>query len=543
MDKNIKSQGILKGTAIIGSLTLVSRIVGFVRDLLLARLFGAGLNADAFFVAFRIPNTLRNFAAEGALTAGFIPVFSQELKKGREEAQRCISEVAGFMLAATIFLSLLGIIFSNTIVSLFAPGFHNIPGKHELCVTLTRIMFPYIACVSVVALVGGALNTVKVFGTAAIAQVVMNIVFILGAIVAGRYESNVTVILAWFVLVGGLLQILLQFPFLKRGGFSLSPIFTYSSKTVRSVLKLMLPAMFGAAVYQCSIFVNTILASLLKEGSVSWLFYADRIAQFPVGIFSIALGSVLLPALATAAAEKDNSLFTRNIIDSLRFTTFLMLPVACGIFILAEPITILLFERGAFTRASSIQTAHAIQAYSVGIWGVSAHTMIVRAFIARHDTKTPMFTGMIIFSLSLILSLSLMGSPVFEEGNYIYQITAAIQQGILTTLPFMQSINLGHIGLALSASIATTLGFFILCFKLHRDVSELAWKKFLQSFFKSALVSVIMVFVILITGSNKLEPIWAISTTATLGITIFCLSHLALKTVEFRETLKILKRK
>ena len=314
---------LLRGTAIVSVLTLLSRLLGFVRDLLIARLLGASLYADAFFVAFRIPNLLRSFVAEGALTSAFVPVFSSSLAKDKQEAFSAFRRVLGFLLMLTILLSSFGILYAPDVVLLLAPGFSEDLGKYQLCITLTKIMLPYIACVSVIAMINAALNSLHIFGASAWAQVTMNGVLIIGALCAMVFEpERATIILAYSVLVGGLVQIVVQITSCLRAGLSLRPSFNIIRRDVGEVVRLMIPATIGASVYQITIFIATLLASLLPSGSVSWLFYADRIAQFPIGIFSVALASVLLPALSTASANADSDRFRRSLADSLRYTSF-----------------------------------------------------------------------------------------------------------------------------------------------------------------------------------------------------------------------------
>jgi putative peptidoglycan lipid II flippase len=337
---------LLRGTAIVSALTLISRILGFARDLLVARLLGTSIFADAFFVAFRIPNLLRSFVAEGALTSAFTPVFTSSLSQGNDSARLAMRRTIAFLLTLTGILTALLIVAAPDVVRLLAPGFEKNTEQFSLCVELTRIMAPYILCVSLVAMLNAALNALNIFGTSAWAQIVMNVVLISGALIAIPFDSQTaTKILAISALLGGIVQILAQIPTALRSGLSLIPSFQLLSREVREVVTLMIPATLGASVYQVTIFLVTILASLLPTGSVSWLFYADRVAQFPIGIFSIALASVLLPALSHASARADIDSFRRNISNSLRFTSFCVIPMAAGIWGLALPITRLLFVR------------------------------------------------------------------------------------------------------------------------------------------------------------------------------------------------------
>jgi len=290
------SHSMFRGTAVVSSLTFISRILGFIREILVARLFGASLLADALFVAFRIPNLLRSVFAEGALTAAFVPVFASELAKGKSEAREAMRSITALLLLSTAIVSILGIIFADKIVSAIAPGFEG--ERFELCVLLTRILMPYIMCVSIVALLNGALNSVHIFGISAFAQVIMNLALILGAIVAAYFESkSAAIVLAISALAGGVLQVVAQIPALRRSGFSLLPSYKVLSSSSKQVIHLMLPAILGAAIYQVSIFLSTQLASILETGSISWLSYADRLVQLPIGVFSIALSSVLIQTL------------------------------------------------------------------------------------------------------------------------------------------------------------------------------------------------------------------------------------------------------
>ena len=347
--------------------TLLSRFFGFIRDLLVAMVFGASALADCFFIAFRIPNLLRSFVGEGALTAAFVPVFSSELHKGKDKAQKILSQVSAFLFVVTTILTILGIMFAGPIIDLIAPGY-SVSEQAALCVLLTRIMMPYIICISFVAMLNGALNSCNVFGAAALAQVIMNLVLIVGAVVAYFFDPYTGVIvLAASVLVGGIVQIFVQLPALSKAGLRMGAELNFASPEIRTLLKLMFPALLGATVYQISQFVNTLLATLIEAGSVSWLFYADRLTQLPIGVFSIALASVLLPLLSKFSVEGDNQGFHKNLSNSLCYTSFFMIPVCGCLYYFSEPLIRLMFERGKFHEFDTIQTALAVKAYAVGI--------------------------------------------------------------------------------------------------------------------------------------------------------------------------------
>lgn len=477
---------VARGTAIVSSLTLVSRVLGAVRDLLVARLFGDGKFADSFFVAFRIPNLLRSFVAEGALTSAFVPVFAQELARGHEAAYRTIRHVTSFLLLIGVTLSVLGIFFAREIVVAFAPGFTEDPAQLELCILLTRIMLPYVICVSLVAMLNGALNSIRIFGAGAWAQVVMNLVLIAGALVAGwsRDPTTAALLLAGSVVLGGLAQVVAQLPALWRSKFSILPAAAFWSAPVRGIAVLMLPALVGATVYQLMIFVNTMFASLQMAGSVSWLFYADRIVQLPLGIFSIALASVLLPTLAAAQATKADKSFASNLSDSLRYTSFIIIPFSAWLFCAALPVTVVLFERGAFDHRASEMTALAIQALGLGIWQVSCHSMITRAFIARKDTVTPTLLGIGALVVNVTMGLWLMGAPSTTAGLGAF--VRHSQETLGTVAPLF---DWGHVGLSFASTVSSSVMLLVAWLLVSRRLTDADWTPFVRASWQSIVAS------------------------------------------------------
>ncbi len=537
------SQGILRGTAIVAALTAVSRVFGFVRDLLVARLFGSSGTADAFLVAFRIPNLLRSFLAEGALTSAFVPIFSTELSHGKERAQQALSEVTGLLLAVTTLISILGIIFSQQIVALFAPGFIADTAKFELCAKLLAIMFPYIILVSIVAMLNGALNTVKVFGAAAMAQVCMNIILILGAVIAEAYLGVAAELLSWSVLVGGVIGVVIQIPALAKAGLVLKPSLRPFSRTSRELLKLMAPAILGAAVYQLAIFLNTLLASFLEEGSVSWLFYADRVVQLPIGIFTIALGSVILPTLSRAAASGESDLYNSSFVNSVRFSLFIVTPICFGLFTLAQPLTTLLFERGAFNANATAQTALAIKAYSIGLWAVGCQSMVVRAFIARKDTITPTVVGALTLISTFFFSLLFMGEMSSDQSGILYSILLRLRETIVLIHPTIGKINFGHAGLALASSLSSIFGVLLLSLILAKRNSGIAWRAIFHAAMTSVAASAVMYLSLvglmhLVTNGTRVVIIGI-----PLGVVAFIVGALIFKSREITETFDLIKRR
>lgn len=534
------TNSILKGTSIVSSLTILSRGLGFIRDLLLARLFGAGLIADAFFVAFRIPNILRSFVAEGALTSAFVPVFTDQLKQGHQQARETIRSVTALLLLLTTALTLLGIAFAPEIIDLFAPGFINQAGKSELSSKLLQIMMPFIICVSIVAMLNGALNSVKIFGAAAFAQVAMNLALIAGALYASYLiEEQRAIAIALWVLIGGIMQIFVQLPALKRADFTLIPALTIITPATLRILKLLLPAILGAAIYQLTMFLNTVLASLLAPGSVAWLFYADRLVQLPIGVFSVALASVLLPALSNAASQNDQKLFVKSYIDALRYTTFIVLPLSVFMFSYADELVSLFFERGAFSALDSVKTAAALKAGAIGIWGVSCHSMTVRAFFARQDTRTPTIIGAVTLFIAFIAALLLMGKISFAHKAMLPQLVVSIQTTIASFLPLFE---FSHAGLALASSIATTLSFCMAAFWLNQRERGLSWLPFLKSGYKCLISALIIWLLSLFLRSWDLGVLYCLILAVPLSASGYIFSTYLLKTSELQETFSTFAR-
>lgn len=528
------SPGLLRGTSIVSSLTLLSRLLGFVREILVARLFGAGAFADAYFVALRIPNLLRSIFAEGALTSAFVPVFSKELLRGRGAAQEAISSMVAVLLWTTLFVSGIGIWLAPEIVHLFAPGFGIGTDRFDLCVLLTRIMFPYIIFVSLIAMLNGALNSVKIFGASAWAQVVMNIVLIIAAYVAGGYASREgAIILASSVVLGGVAQIVAQIPALRRSGFSLVPSSAMFTAPVKQVFKLMVPAIMGAAVYQVAVFLSTQLASVLEPGSVAWLSYADRLTQLPIGVFTIALASVLLPALSHAQASSDAESFGNNLVNSLRYTSFLMIPGAAFLLFYAQPLITLMFERGQFTPESSTKTAMAVQMYALGLWGVSCHSMVVRAFNAKHDTRTPTLIGVFSLLSTFFFSLLLMGRPHSEHSSLVFERIASLQAGVISILP---SWNLGHGGLALASSISFTLSFLFISTIFATRFPGVRWRAFIAASIRAIAGAGVMLGALSFLPHQVTSPTFVLLTGALVGASSYIFVLWALKSPELKET-------
>ncbi|MCK5680232.1 murein biosynthesis integral membrane protein MurJ [bacterium] len=440
--KNSSRNSLVRNAGIIGLATLLSRILGFVRDMVTASYLGTSIYADAFFVAFRIPNLLRRLFGEGSLTAAFIPVFSSYLAADKRTEAKEIAQTAMTLTAICLtIITICGIIFSPFIISVIAPGFSATPEKYELAVFLNRLMFPYILLISLVALAMGILNADNHFLTPALAPVLLNLCMIATALGLTPYLDNAALALAIGVLCGGLAQLLLQLPMLKKRGFAWRPRFNFRHPAIKRVIILMGPSLLGLAITQITIFCNTLLASYLIDGSISYLYFADRLIQFPLGIFAVALGTATLPALSRAAAKKEWDDFSTTFSLALRLLIFITIPAMAGLILLSKPIVFLLFERGHFGAHSTTMVAQTIIAYATGLWAYAALRVIVPAFHSLQDTKTPVKVGAIALLVNLISAFSLM---------YFFQ----------------------HIGLALATAISSAVNCLLLLALLKRRLGD-----------------------------------------------------------------------
>ena len=460
--KDEENTRIVRAAGVVGLATFLSRIFGFLRDMVVAGLFGAGFATDAFFVAFRIPNLLRRLFAEGSLTISFVPVFTEYLKKkSKEDAIGLANTVFTLLSIILVIVTLIGILISPLIVRIIAPGFTGLPDKYELTVFLTRLMFPYIFFISLVALCMGILNSLRHFAAPALAPVILNICIIGAAIfLRNLFEEPITA-LAVGVLTGGVLQLAMQFPFLTKMGVRLRPNFNFQHPGVRKIGILMIPAVFGAAVYQINIFVSTLLASFLPSGSVSYLYYADRIVQLPLGVFAIAVGTASLPSLSEQAVSGNFGEMKKTISFSFRLIMFITIPAMIALIALRVPIISVLFQRGEFDCRSTILTSQALLYYAVGLWAFSGVRVVVSAFYSLQDTKTPVKVAIIALIVNIILSVILM-------------------------------YPLRHGGLALATSIASAVNIIILCVLLRRRIGRFLDRKFYGSTFKIIVSSLAM---------------------------------------------------
>jgi putative peptidoglycan lipid II flippase len=387
-------------------MTFVSRVLGFVRDLLIARLFGAGAATDAFFVAFKLPNLLRRIFAEGAFSQAFVPILAEYRdRRGEADTRLLVDHVAGALAVALVVVTALGIVAAPAIVWLSAPGFSDQPDKFALTVDLLRITFPYILFISLTALGAGILNTYSRFSVPAFAPALLNLSFIAFALWFAPYFDPPVEALAWAVFVGGLLQFAFLLPFLRRLRMLPRPRWGLRDEGVRRVLRQMGPAVFGVSVGQVSLLVNTIFASFLVSGSVSWLYYADRLMEFPTGLLGVALGTILLPSLSRSHADRTTDEYSRLLDWGLRITLMLAAPAAVALAVLSMPLVATLFHHGAFGAHDVAMTRAALIAYSVGLVGLIAVKVLAPGFYARQDVRTPVRIALFTLAATQVMNL------------------------------------------------------------------------------------------------------------------------------------------
>lgn len=434
---------LLRTLATVSGMTLLSRVLGFVRDFVIARSFGAGLSSDAFFIAFKLPNLLRRMFAEGAFSQAFVPILGEyRNQRSAEETRLLVDHVAGILMLVLFAITALGIVAAPWLVWISAPGFATTPDKFDLTVTLTRITFPYILFMSLVALAGGILNTWSRFALPAFTPVLLNLSFIVMALFAAPYFDPPVLALAWAVFIGGLLQLLIQLPALRKISMLPRPSFrlrtAWNDPGVRRITRLMLPALLGVSVAQISLLLNTVFASFLQTGSVSWLYYADRLMEFPSGMLGAALGTILLPSLSRCHARQDLNEYSRLLDWGLRLTFLLATPAALALAIVAVPLVATLFFHGAFTPDDVEQTRRALIAYSLGLTGLILIKVLAPGFYARQNVRTPVKIALISLAATQAMNLAFIGW-------------------------------IAHAGLALSIGLAACLNAGLLFAGLRRD--------------------------------------------------------------------------
>lgn len=417
---------IARSIAKVGGNALISRILGFVRDLVVARVFGADAATDAFFVAFRIPNLMRRLFAEGAFALAFVPVLSEyRAQRGPAALKRFVDDIAGTLGLGLLAVTVLGILGAPLLVLAFAPGFAAAPGQQALAADMLRLTFPYLLFISLTALAGGILNTFGRFGVPAFTPVLLNVVLIACALWLAPRMDRPIVALAWGVLIAGVAQLAFQVPFLARLGLLPRPRFNTRDAGVRRTLGLIGPSLLGVSVAQINMFLSTILASFLAAGSISWLYFADRLIEFPLGILGVALGTVILPKLSREHAERSPQAFSRTLDWALRWALLLGLPAALGLALLAGPLFATLFYSDAFGANDVGMAGRALSAYGVGVLGFLGVKILAPGYYARAQTRVPVRIAMVAMLVNLVLSLTLMW-PLGHAGLALATALAAL---------------------------------------------------------------------------------------------------------------------
>jgi len=437
---------------------MLSRVLGLLRDIVIAAFVGATANADAFFVAFKIPNFLRRLFAEGAFSQAFIPVFADYKEAGSVNAVKgLVDRVSGVLGGSLLLLTLVAILVAPVITAIFAPGFVSQPEKFQLTAEMIRITFPYLMLISVTGFCGAILNSYGRFAVPAFTPVFLNLSLIFAALVAAPWFEEPVFALAWGVLLAGCVQLLFQLPSLYRLDLVPRPVWDTSDSGVRRILKLMVPALFGVSVGQINLLLDTVLASFLPTGSVSWLYYSDRLAELPLGIFGIAIATVILPNLSAHQAAAREQSFSTTLDWAVRWVLFIGVPSALALIALAEPILVTLFQYGALTAFDVEMAALSLRAYSLGLIAFMLVKVLAPGFYARKDTATPVRFGIVAMVSNMVMN-------------------------VLFTLPLMYFWGIGHMGLALATSLAAILNALLLLRGLVRGGFYRArpgWKAYL----------------------------------------------------------------
>jgi putative peptidoglycan lipid II flippase len=516
--ENVK---VAKAAGIVGAATMVSRVFGVVRDMVIAAFFGASWMTDAFWVAFRIPNMLRRLLGEGSLTVSFVPVFTEYLQQKTKEEALELADNAFTMLSVILAaVSVLGILLSPLIVGLIAPGFIARPDQFALAVFLNRLMFPYIFFIALVALCMGILNSFRHFTTPALSPVMLNIAMIASTLMLHGYFAQPITALAIGVLIGGVLQLAMQWPALRKFGVKFNFRFNLRHPGIKQIGLLMFPAILGAGVGTINVFVGTILASLLPGGSVTYLFYADRIIEFPLGIFAIAIGTAALPSFSKHVAAGQMDELKSSVSFSLRLMLFLTIPSMAALMALHLPIISVLFQRGAFDAQAAIYTGQALFCYSLGLWAFAMIRVFVSSFYSLQDSKWPLKAAVITLIVNVLCSLALM-------------------------------YPLKHNGIALAGSISAAVNVLILAFVLKTKIGTYLDRAFYVSVFKIIVASVIMLgsigmieyFMPWDTHAGLQSRLIFLISTVVVGAFVFFVSAYLLKSPEIQAIVHLIKKK
>tara|TARA_R110000868_G_scaffold410505_2_gene698766 strand:+ start:15272 stop:16810 length:1539 start_codon:yes stop_codon:yes gene_type:complete len=425
------AKSLVKSTGIFSSMTFISRILGFARDMVVAHLFGATGVTDAFFVAFKIPNFMRRLFAEGAFAQAFVPVLAEyKEKRSARELQEFVNRIAGTLALILMVVTIVGIVAAPIVITIFSPGFPHDGTRYELAEHMLRITFPYILFISLTAFAGGILNTHNRFAGPAFTPVLLNLSMIAFAIWVSPHLADPITALAWGVFVGGIIQLAFQFPFLRQ--IKLVPIFKWGWRDpgVQRVLKLMIPALFGVSVAQIGLLVDTMFASFLQQGSISWLYNSERLMMFPLGVFGVAISTVVLPHLSKKHANKSTQDYSDTLNWAIRAVLFIGVPAAIGLILLSGPLLATMFNYGHFNDFDVVMTRQSLIAYSIGIPAMMLVKVLASGFYAQQNIKTPVKIAAIALAVNVIMNFALI-VPLHHAGLALASAIAAIVNATL----------------------------------------------------------------------------------------------------------------
>ena len=467
-------RNLLRSSLTTGSMTMMSRVTGLARDTLQATYLGAGSEADAFNAAFRIPNFFRRLFSEGAFSQAFIPVLSEYRAKGSQEAlKHLIDRVAGCLGSTLILVTVLGVIGAPVLGAAFASGFMDNPKQFEQYTSLIRIMFPYLMLISLSGFMGAILNSYDRFAVSAFTPVLLNVVSICAMVVSAHLMNSVSFALAWSVLLAGILSIAFQAPHLKRLHLLPSPKIDWKDPGVRRILALMAPAIFGVSISQINTLFDSIVASWLPQGSITWLYYSDRLVELPLGIFAVAIGTVIMPSLSRLHATESTEEFSKTLDWAIRLIVLIALPATLALVILAKPVIFTLFQHGKFDAQSAIMSSYSLQAYVMGLFAFMLIKILAPGYFARHDMKTPVKIGMIAIGFGITLKA-------------------------IIVYPLHNFWQIGHVGLALSTAFAAYVNAALLYLGLRKREVYIPSPGWLKTWLRYGLANLLMVAVLLV---------------------------------------------
>lgn len=486
--KQKQEKGLIRSSSVVGGMTFLSRILGLVRDVCFARYLGAEASADAFYIAFKIPNFFRRLFAEGAFSQAFVPVLSEYRSRGSHAAvQTLIDNVAGILgFSLALFVSL-AVLCSPFVAVIFAPGYTADALKFDLVSDLLRITFPYLLLISLTGFAGGILNSYDRFAVPALTPVWLNIVLISAAVLVAPTMDEPALALAWGVFIAGVVQLVFQLPFLARLRLLPQPKMDWGHPGVRRIFKLMLPAIFGVSVSQINLLLDTVLASLLPTGSVSWLYYSDRLSELPLGVFAVAIGTVILPKLSRLHAQEAPQRFSQTLDWALRCIVFIAVPAAVALMVVAEPILTTLFQYGKTSAHDIGMASYSLRAYALGLIAFMLIKVLAPGYYARQDTATPVKIGVVAMVANMVLNV------IFVAPLYFW-------------------FDLGHMGLALATAASAFLNAFLLLKGLRQSGTYLTqpgwWRTAGQQVVGNSAMCAVLLALLAYFGDWSDKPTW-----------------------------------